>query len=270
GVILVVGVLMLFLGLRNALFVGLAIPLSMFISFTLLNLFGVSLNMMVLFALILALGRLVDDGIVVVENIYRHMSNGEPPMKATRLGVGEVTLPIVAATTATVMVFMPLLFWPGMMGEFMKYMPITFMIALASSLFVALVVNPALATQFMKVGADVVPMRRVWRLAGILGVIGTLIIVLGAFLESDVVFGLGTLVVFFGIMGIVNAKWFLPAADWFQHKWLPRLEARYEQLLRFALDKHHPRTFLLGTVGLLIGVFILLAAFPPKTVFFPA
>lgn len=269
GVILVVGVLMLFLGLRNALFVGLAIPLSMFISFTLLNLFGVSLNMMVLFALILALGRLVDDGIVVVENIYRHMSNGEPPMKATRLGVGEVTLPIVAATTATVMVFMPLLFWPGMMGEFMKFMPITFMIALASSLFVALVVNPALASQFMKVGADEMPMRRVWRLAGILGVSGTLIIVLGAFLESDVVFGLGTLTVFFGIMGIVNAKWFLPAADWFQHKWLPRLEARYEQLLRFALAKHHPRTFLLGTVGLLIGVFILLGAFPPKIVFFP-
>ncbi|HNO06325.1 MAG TPA: efflux RND transporter permease subunit, partial [Flavobacteriales bacterium] len=151
GVILVVGVLMLFLGLRNAVFVGLAIPMSMFISFTLLNAFGVTLNMMVLFALILALGRLVDDGIVIVENIHRHMSNGEPALKATKLAVGEVTMPIIAATTATVMVFVPLLFWPGMMGEFMKYLPITFMIALASSLFVALVVNPALASKFMKV-----------------------------------------------------------------------------------------------------------------------
>jgi multidrug efflux pump len=126
--------------------VGLAIPMSMFISFTLLNAFGVTLNMMVLFALILALGRLVDDGIVIVENIYRHMSNGEPSMRATRLAVGEVTMPIIAATTATVMVFVPLLFWPGIMGEFMKFLPITFMIALGSSLFVALVVNPALAS----------------------------------------------------------------------------------------------------------------------------
>ncbi|MBX2973767.1 MAG: efflux RND transporter permease subunit, partial [Flavobacteriales bacterium] len=107
GVILVIGVLMLFLGLRNAVFVGLAIPMSMFISFALLNAFGVTLNMMVLFALILALGRLVDDGIVIVENIHRHMTNGEPAMKATRLAVGEVTMPIIAATTATVMVFVP-------------------------------------------------------------------------------------------------------------------------------------------------------------------
>jgi multidrug efflux pump len=88
--------------------------------------------MMVLFALILALGRLVDDGIVIVENIYRHMTNGEPAMKATGIAVGEVTMPIIAATTATVMVFAPLLFWPGMMGEFMSLMPITFMIALGS------------------------------------------------------------------------------------------------------------------------------------------
>jgi multidrug efflux pump subunit AcrB len=117
GVILVVGVLMLFLGLRNAVFVGLAIPMSMFISFTILNAFGVTLNIMVLFSLILALGRLVDDGIVIVENIYRHMSNGEPAMKAVRLAVGEVTLPISAATVATVMVFVPLLFWPGLMGS---------------------------------------------------------------------------------------------------------------------------------------------------------
>jgi multidrug efflux pump len=157
GVLLVIGTLMLFLGLRNAVFVGLAIPMSMFISFTMLNAFGVTLNIMVLFALILALGRLVDDGIVIVENIYRHMSNGEPSMRATRLAVGEVTMPIIAATTATVMVFVPLLFWPGIMGAFMKFLPITFMIALGSSLFVALVVNPALSLQFMKVEEENCP-----------------------------------------------------------------------------------------------------------------
>ena len=270
GVILVVGVLMLFLGLRNAVFVGLAIPMSMFISFTLLNAFGVTLNMMVLFALILALGRLVDDGIVIVENIHRHMTNGEPALKATRLAVGEVTMPIIAATTATVMVFVPLLFWPGMMGEFMKYLPITFMIALASSLFVALVVNPALASKFMKVEEDRMPAGKMWRLAILLSVIGAVIGALGASMQSAPVFGIGMLIIFFGLMGIANAKLFVPASHWFQYKWLPRLEARYETFLRYALTKHHPRTFLLGTVGLLVLAFVLLGVFPPKTLFFPS
>ena len=269
GVILVVGVLMLFLGLRNALFVGLAIPMSMFISFTLLNAFGVTLNMMVLFALILALGRLVDDGIVIVENIYRHMSNGEPAMKATRLAVGEVTMPIVAATTATVMVFVPLLFWPGIMGEFMKFLPITFMIALGSSLFVALVVNPALASQFMKLGTDVMPDRKMWRLATILVIAGALVAFAGKGMASDAIFGIGMLIIFFGVIGVINEKVFVPLADKFQNRWLPKLEARYETFLRYALDKHHPRTFLIGTFGLLGVVFILLAMFPPKTLFFP-
>lgn len=269
GVILVVGVLMLFLGLRNALFVGLAIPMSMFISFTLLNAFGVTLNMMVLFALILALGRLVDDGIVIVENIYRHMSNGEPAMKATRLAVGEVTMPIIAATTATVMVFVPLLFWPGMMGEFMKFLPITFMIALGSSLFVALVVNPALASKFMKVETNKPPMKQVWRLTVILAIVGGVVAAMGAASQSPALFGLGMLTMFFGIMGPVNEKVFVPLTDKFQNKWLPRLEERYEKFLRYALAKHHPRTFFYGTFGLLFLAFILLGVFPVKTLFFP-
>jgi len=269
GVLLVIGTLMLFLGLRNAMFVGLAIPMSMFISFTLLNAFGVTLNIMVLFALILALGRLVDDGIVIVENIYRHMTNGEPPMRATRLAVGEVTMPIIAATTATVMVFVPLLFWPGIMGAFMKFLPITFMIALGSSLFVALVVNPALASKFMKIEEDKTSMKSVWKLAGIMAAVGTLIVVLGMAAHSDSVFGFGLLVIFFGLMGVFNAKLFVPATDWFQNKGLPRLEAAYERFLRYSLDRHHPRTFLFGTFGMLVLVIILLGVFPPKTLFFP-
>ncbi len=269
GVLLVIGTLMLFLGLRNAMFVGLAIPMSMFISFTLLNAFGVTLNIMVLFALILALGRLVDDGIVIVENIYRHMTNGEPPMRATKLAVGEVTMPIIAATTATVMVFVPLLFWPGIIGSFMKFLPITFMIALGSSLFVALVVNPALASKFMKVEEDKIPMNRVWKLASILAALGTLIIVLGLSFKSDTLFGLGLLAIFFAVMGVLNARWFVPATNWFQNIWLPRLEARYERFLRYALDRHHPRSFLFGTFGMLVLVIALLVIFPPKTLFFP-
>ena len=269
GVILVVGTLLFFLGLRNALFVGLAIPMSMFISFILLNAFGVTLNIMVLFSLILALGRLVDDGIVIVENIYRHMSNGEPAMSATRKAVGEVTMPIVAATTATVMVFVPLLFWPGMMGQFMKWMPITFMIALGSSLFVALVVNPALASLWMKVERENPNAKKVFRVVGILAVVGTLIAVLGSAMGSGFVFGLGTFTVFAGLLGLFNLWVGVPGTRWFQDVFLPRLEARYEEFLRYALAKHHPRTFLFGTFGLLILAFVLMGLFPPKVEFFP-
>jgi multidrug efflux pump subunit AcrB len=264
-----VGTLLFFLGLRNALFVGLAIPLSMFISFIILNAFGVTLNIMVLFSLILALGRLVDDGIVIVENIYRHMSNGEPAMAATRRAVGEVTLPIVAATTATVMVFVPLLFWPGLLGQFMKWMPITFMVALSASLFVALVVNPALSTQFMKVERENPNAKKVFRLVGILAVIGTAFATIGVASHTPFVTGLGTLSILAAILGVLNLKVAVPGTRWFQDVFLPRLEARYERFLRYALNKHHPRTFLFGTFGLLVLAIVLLIVVPPKVEFFP-
>jgi multidrug efflux pump subunit AcrB len=151
GMILVIAVLLFFLGLRNALFVGIAIPLSMLLSFLVLNALGVTLNIMVLFSLVLALGMLVDNGIVVVENIYRLMDDGLPPAKAALDGASEVAWPIIASTATTLGAFIPLAFWPGMMGEFMKYLPITLIIVLTSSLFVALVINPVLTTIFMKI-----------------------------------------------------------------------------------------------------------------------
>jgi len=151
GVILVVLVLMFFLGFRNALFVGVAIPLSMFISFLVLNSFGITLNLMVLFSLILALGMLVDNGIVVVENIYRLMSEGKNPIRAAKEGVGEVAWPIITSTATTLAAFLPLAFWDDIVGEFMKYLPITLIIVLSSSLFVALVINPVLTSLYMKV-----------------------------------------------------------------------------------------------------------------------
>src|SRR5690606_21209403 len=114
------------------------------------------------------------------------------------------------ATTATVMVFVPLLFWPGMMGEFMKYLPITFMIALASSLFVALVVNPALASKFMKVEEKHLPTKKMWRLAIILAVVGAIVGALGASAQSPFLFGIGMLTIFFGVMGVANEKLFVP------------------------------------------------------------
>ena len=162
GVILVVLVLLFFLGLRNATFVGIAIPLSMLTGIMWLSLTGVTMNIVVLFALILALGLLVDNAIVVVENIYRYMQNGWDSRDAAKFATGEVAFPIIASTATTLMAFVPLAFWPGLMGEFMKYLPITLIIVLTSSLFVALVINPVLTSRFMKVDerADDVSVRR--------------------------------------------------------------------------------------------------------------
>jgi multidrug efflux pump len=109
-----------------------------------LDTMGVSLNVMVLFSLVLALGMLVDNGIVVVENIYRYMDEGLDSFEAAKRGVSEVAWPIIASTATTLAAFIPLMLWPGIMGEFMKYLPITLMIVLGSSLFVALVINPVL------------------------------------------------------------------------------------------------------------------------------
>jgi len=151
GIILVITVLYFFLGFRNALFVGIAIPLSMFLSFTILGFMGVTLNTMVLFSLVIALGMLVDNGIVVVENVYRLMDEGYPRIQAAKLGVGEVAMPIIASTATTLAAFFPLILWEGIMGEFMRWLPITLIIVLGSSLFVALVINPMLISVYMKV-----------------------------------------------------------------------------------------------------------------------
>ena len=151
GVILVVIVLLFFLGLRNALFVGIAIPLSMLLGILWLDITGTSMNMIVFFGLILALGLLVDNAIVVVENIYRYMQEGYSGPDAAKYGAGEVAMPIIASTATTLAAFIPLAMWPGIMGEFMKYFPITLIAVLTSSLFVALVINPVLTSRFMKV-----------------------------------------------------------------------------------------------------------------------
>ena len=154
GIILVVAVLYFFLGFRNALFVGIAIPLSMLLSFITLSFLEVTLNTMVLFSLVIALGMLVDNGIVVVENVYRLMGKGLSRTEAAKKGVGEVAMPIIASTATTLAAFIPLVLWDGIVGEFMQWLPITLIIVLSSSLFVALVINPMLISLFMKVDPE--------------------------------------------------------------------------------------------------------------------
>ncbi|NIA06566.1 MAG: AcrB/AcrD/AcrF family protein [Actinobacteria bacterium] len=148
GLILVVMVLVLFMGLRTSIIVGLAIPLSMLMSFALLQGLGYTLNMVVLFSLILALGMLVDNAIVIVENIYRHMEMGLGRIEAAKKGTAQVAWPVITSTATTIAAFSPLLFWPGIMGEFMKYLPITLIITLSSSLFVAMIISPVVASLF--------------------------------------------------------------------------------------------------------------------------
>lgn len=151
GLILVVLVLVFFLGFRTSMFVAVAIPLSMLISFIVLDMMGYTLNMIVLFSLILALGMLVDNAIVIVENIYRYMEEGHPPAVAAHRGVSEVAWAVTASTATTLCAFFPMVFWPGIMGEFMSYLPITLIITLSSSLFVGLVINPVIAGSLMHV-----------------------------------------------------------------------------------------------------------------------
>ena len=150
GLVLVLVVIFFAMGIRNALLVSLAIPMSMLLSFTVLHIMGITLNMVVLFSLTLALGMLVDNAIVIVENIYRFMEQGAGRVEAAMKATSEVAYPVIGSTVTTLAAFSPMLFWPGIMGEFMSYLPLTLIITLSSSLFVALVINPALASIFMK------------------------------------------------------------------------------------------------------------------------
>jgi CzcA family heavy metal efflux pump len=151
GLILVLAVIFVFIGGQSAVFVALAIPYSMFITFMLLTGFNITLNMVVLFSLILALGMLVDNGIVIVENIYRHMQQGATRQEAAAVGTDQVAWPVITSTLTTLGAFAPMLFWPGIMGEFMGFLPQTLIMALSASLFVALMINPVLSARYQKV-----------------------------------------------------------------------------------------------------------------------
>jgi multidrug efflux pump len=262
GVILVVLVLLFFMGLRSAVFVGIAIPMSMFLSFMILGAMGVTMNLMVLFSLILALGMLVDNGIVVVENIYRLSEEGVPLLTAAKKGVGEVALPIISSTATTLAAFIPLAFWPGMMGEFMKFLPITLMIVLGSSLFVGLVVTPVLTATYMKPG-EIMPDKRRATKSALYFILPGIVLLLIKFNS------LGNLLIVIGLLILVNARFLAPWADKFQKIIIPKMEAVYYNFLSFSLSGKKPILFLSGTIGLLIFSFILLGMFTPRVEFFP-
>ncbi len=263
GMLLVILVLLFFLGLRNALFVGVAIPLSMFLSMFILGAVGVTLNMMVLFSLILALGMLVDNGIVVVENIYRLMDKeGMNPIDAAKYGVGEVAWPIIASTATTLAAFLPLAVWPGLMGEFMFWLPITLMTVLGSSLFVALVINPVLTSVLMKVEEKKTNPKR-------LAIIGLSLIIIGFLMRAIDAKSFGSLLIISGVISFANFYLLSPATKWFQMKLLPALEESYNNFLGFAFRRKNPLWFFFGAIFFLFFSFVMMGVFPPKVIYFP-
>ena len=252
GVILVVTVLMFFLGFKNALFVGFAIPMSMFMSLMILNFIGYSLNTMVLFGLIMGLGMLVDNGIVVVENVYRLMEEeGLTRLEAAKKGIGEIAFPIIISTLTTVAAFVPLAFWPGIMGEFMKILPITLSIVLGSSLFVAIFFNSVLVSQFMKIKDKEMPIKQIIKTTIIIAGIGLLILFFGGAYR-----GIGTVMIVTALLLWAYRFFIRKWANNFQNKSLVKLENWYERMLSGALSKKRPYILSGITFLLLIGAFI--------------
>lgn len=269
GVILVVLVLMFFLGFRNALFVGFAIPLSMLMALFILSTFGFTLNTMVLFGLVMGLGMLVDNGIVVVENVYSLMSKGMPRRKAALQGMGEIAWPIIASTATTIAAFFPLGLWPGTIGKFMIFFPITLSVVLISSLFVALIINAMLTSEFMKIEEKNLTRRKliVWSL--ILLFVGTLLLVVGFVMDIGAFRGMGNLAILASILLWIYKYFLAGAVNYFQFRSLIKLEDFYERLLKFALRGRMAYVFLFGMIALLIVSFILVGIVQPKVLFFP-
>jgi multidrug efflux pump subunit AcrB len=251
GIILVVTVLMFFLGFRNALFVGFAIPMSMLLSLMILNAMGYTLNTMILFGLIMGLGMLVDNGIVVVENVYRLMDEeGMTRKDAAKKGISEIAFPIIISTATTVAAFIPLGMWPGMMGEFMIYLPITLSVVLGSSLFVAIFFNSVLVSQFMSIEDKDMSRKNIISVSVILILFGLLIIIVGGPYRL-----LGSIMVTTAVLLWAYRLVIRKMAHYFQNNILSKWERFYERNLKKALKGWRPYAITLGTIFLLLIAF---------------
>ena len=265
GIFLVTTVLMFFLGFRNALFVGFAIPMSMFMSLMIISALGYSLNTMILFALVMGLGMLVDNGIVVVENVYRLMEKeGMSKVDAAKLGISEIAYPIIVSTATTVLAFVPLGLWPGTIGQFMIYLPITLSIVLGSSLFVAIFFNSMLVSKFMSIDEKNLSKKDLIKLTYFLSGIGLLMILIGGSAT-----GFGTLFITINIFFWLYSYYLKSMALKFRTIFLGTLENKYESFLRFALKGWRAFAFLFGTIILLFLTMVLVGIAGPKIEFFP-
>jgi multidrug efflux pump subunit AcrB len=266
GFILVTLILMFFMGVTNALFVALSVPLSMFIAFIFMPTMGFSLNMIVLFAFLLALGIVVDDAIVVIENTHRIFDNGKMDIKiAAKKAAGEVFLPVLSGTITTLAPFIPLAFWPGIIGKFMFFLPVTLIVTLLASLFVAYIINPVFAVDFMKPHHEEFKSygkitRKAWLRLLLYAVVAIVFYIGGSI-------AYGNLMIFFAVFMIVHRLFLYKVIENFQTKAWPSFQRGYTNLLIWGLKRPYA---LLGYTVLLFGFSIfLMAVRSPNVVFFP-
>ena len=269
GIVLVMIVLMFTMGLRNSLFVGAAIPLSMLMAFTILSAFGLTLNTMVLFGLVMGLGMLVDDGIVVVDNVFANMKKGLSRVQASKIGIGEIAWPVISSTATTLMAFLPFALWPGTMGKFMKYFPITLTITLSSSLFVAMIVNAAMTGGSMDIEDRNISKKSLKLYTVIFGTLALVFILIGNIYDVKPARAIGHLsLISLGLMWLYKIKLYQWTQD-FQHSFFPKMELKYQGFLRKILTGRNAWIALVSIIGMLFFSFILLGIFPRKVLFFP-
>jgi multidrug efflux pump subunit AcrB len=275
GFILVTIVLMFFMGVTNAIFVGLSVPLSMALAYIFMPWIDFTMNMLVMFSFIFALGIVVDDAIVVIENTHRifKKENGRMTIKeAAKNAAGEVFLPVLSGTLTTLAPFFPLAFWPGVVGSFMFYIPVTIIITLTASLIVAYIINPVFAVDFMKHDEDhtvKLHQKKAYKNGAIIIAIAAFFYILGGFKFGSTMFGIGTFLVIVAILYVGHNTFWYKIIHKFQNRVIPGLMARYDRVLRWAIEGKRPYKLLWGTFILLIVSFILTGIAGPKVVFFP-
>ncbi|MBL7895695.1 MAG: efflux RND transporter permease subunit [Bacteroidia bacterium] len=266
GFILVTFILMFFMGVTNALFVALSVPLSMFIAFMIMPGIGFTMNMIVLFAFLLALGIVVDDAIVVIENTHRLFDNGKRDIKtAAKMAAGEVFLPVLSGTLTTLAPFIPLAFWKGIIGKFMFFMPITLIISLLASLFVAYIINPVFAVDFMKPHHEEEKefgkiSKKGWRLV----IVYTVVAIIAHINNHPAI---GNLMIFLGLFMVMHRLILYKVISTWQNKTWPAFQRAYTKFLHWNLAKPvRPVIIVLTTFVIAIILFTLRQ---PKVVFFP-
>ncbi len=271
GFILVTIILMFFMGASNAIFVALSVPLSMFIAFMIMPGIGFTMNMIVLFALLLALGIVVDDAIVVIENTHRLFANGKRTIKeAAKMAAGEVFLPVLSGTLTTLCPYIPLAFWKGTIGEFMFFLPITLIITLMASLLVAYIINPVFAVQFMKPeehSSDLEGKRPKPKWTKGAKITSIIFVAIAAIFYLSNNIGMGNLLI---LLLILNLLYRFFIENWvrkFQTKIWPAAVNVYQQALGWSLNR--PWTTMLITVGIFIFSIFLMKVRSPQIVFFP-
>jgi multidrug efflux pump len=270
GFVLVTIILMFFMGVTNAIFVGLSVPISSFIAFLVFPMIGFTLNMMTLFSFLLALGIVVDDAIVVIENTHRVFDNGKVPIrKAAKIAAGEVFLPVLSGTLVVLAPFIPLAFWPGIIGKFMMYLPITLIVALLASLLVAYIINPVFAADFMKPHDHDEHKNGDSKITK--GFKVTSVVFAGIAVVSYLInVGLGNFTVLMYLLYVLHHFFIKHAISTFQTSLWPKVQTSYKRLLTWCLTAKRPILVASSIVFLFIFSIVFTAIRSPSVVFFPS